>query len=47
MEVADKAGTSVLFSVDGGIWWNVTGGISAAGPFAKGTAKGEEKSRRK
>lgn len=47
MEVADKAGTSVAFSVDGGIWWNVTGGISAAGPFAKGMTKGKEKSRRK
>lgn len=50
MEVADKAGMSAVFSVDGGIWWNVTGGISATGPFAKGMTKGEEKrekSRRK
>lgn len=47
MEVADKAGTSAAFSAAGGIWWNVTGGISATGPSAKGMAKREEKSRRK
>lgn len=47
MEIADKAGMSAVFSVDGGIWWNVTRGILAAGPFAKGMTKGEEKSRRK
>ena len=46
MEAADKAGMSAVFSVDGGIWWNVTGGIPAMGPFAKGMTKGEEKSRR-
>lgn len=47
MEVADKAGMSAVFSVDGGIWWNVTGGTSATGPSAKGMTKGEKKSRRK
>lgn len=43
MEVADKAGMSAVFSVDGSIWRNVTGGISAMGPFAKGMTKGEGK----
>lgn len=47
MEVADKADMSAAFIVDGGICWNVTGGISAPGSFAKGMTKGEEKSRRK